>query len=534
MTERDIFLAAIDLADPAAQAAYLDLVCDGDASLRARVESLLRSHEAAGSFLCVPAVGDLEAIGSITRDIPGHQGSRSDQTGSRAPERDESLGFLAPSHRPDSLGRIGHYEILEVLGRGAFGIVFRAFDEVLHRVVAVKVLVPELATASPARKRFLREARSSAAVRHEHIVQVYAVGEEPLPYLVMEFIPGETLQQRVDRTGPLDVAEVLRIGRQIAEGLAAAHEMGLIHRDIKPANVLLDARPTPRVKISDFGLARAADDATLTRSGVVAGTPTYMSPEQARGDALDPRTDLFSLGSVLYVLCTGRLPFRASGTIAVLKRVCEEDPRPIRDVIPEVPERLCHIIQTLHAKDPDGRFQTAQEVAELLANCESATPAPKRLTRFSGKLFELRKPSWSLPQPRRSVAIAAVCAPVMLLVSWAVWSGPATLRYFRNKGEVVVDPTPGLSSYIIWRDGDAVTDWFDGKAGKTIELPPGTYEFKTGLWPAGRTVERWELTTHGLFSTRSSWQGKHDFVVDVAPGDHVTVRPVLRAPPRPG
>src|SRR5262249_3077252 len=148
----------------------------------------------------------------------------------------------------------------EVLGRGGFGVVFRAFDEALQRVVAVKVLAPEMA-ASPARKRFLREARSSARVRHDNVVQVYAVEEAPLPYLVMEFVPGETLQQRLDRVGPLEVAEVVRLGRQIAEGLAAAHGTGLIHRDVKPANILIEAGPDQCVKLTDFGLARAADDA---------------------------------------------------------------------------------------------------------------------------------------------------------------------------------------------------------------------------------------------------------------------------------
>lgn len=165
-----------------------------------------------------------------------------EQEGGAGTADEVPLGFLAPATRPDSLGRIGHYEVLQVLGQGGFGIVFRTFDEVLHRVVAVKVLAPQMAATSPARKRFLREARSSDQVRHENVVQVYEVGVQPLPYIAMEFIPGETLQQRLDRVGPVEPAEVVRIGRQVAEGLAAAHATDLIHRDIKPGNILLQSR----------------------------------------------------------------------------------------------------------------------------------------------------------------------------------------------------------------------------------------------------------------------------------------------------
>src|SRR5262249_12183610 len=157
-----------------------------------------------------------------------------------------------------SLGRLAHYEILEVIGQGGMGIVLRAFDEKLHRVVAIKVMAPSLAATSPPRKRFLREARAAAAVRHEHVVDIHAVEEQPIPYLVMEYVAGETLQQMSDRIGPLEVPEVLRLGQQIARGLAAAHERGLIHRDIKPSNILLEKGAELRVKITDFGLARAA------------------------------------------------------------------------------------------------------------------------------------------------------------------------------------------------------------------------------------------------------------------------------------
>src|SRR5438132_308878 len=181
----------------------------------------------------------------------------------------------------------------------------------------------------------------------------------------MHYIAGMSLQERIDKTGQLQLHEILRIGMQIASGLAAAHAQGLVHRDIKPANILLE-NGIERVKVTDFGLARAAAELSLTQSGTVAGTPQYMSPEQAEGKAIDHRSDLFSLGSVLYAMCTGRPPFRASSGMAVLKRVCEETPRPIRETTADIPDWLVAVIDKLHAKDPAGRYQTAAEVAELL------------------------------------------------------------------------------------------------------------------------------------------------------------------------
>jgi eukaryotic-like serine/threonine-protein kinase len=377
-----LLFAALELGTAAERTAYLDSACAGDDELRRQVDRLLQAHLHVGDFLQKPAVERLAAApepGDATQEIDGStDGSDAVPSGQRglSPARaggggvcdkDNAFTFLQPSTRPDSLGRLGHYEVLEVLGQGGFGIVFRAFDDTLQRVVAIKVLAPELAATSPPRKRFLREARSSAKVRHEHVVQIYAVEEQPLPYLVMEFIPGETLQERLDRTGPLETAEVVHFGRQIAEGLAAAHATGLIHRDVKPANILIEAGPNQHVKITDFGLARTADDASMTQSGVVAGTPMFMAPEQAQGDKLDHRADLFSLGSVLYTMASGRPPFRANNTLAVLRRVAEDTPRAISEIIPEVPQWLCDLIARLHAKNPEDRIGTAKEVAELLA-----------------------------------------------------------------------------------------------------------------------------------------------------------------------
>jgi serine/threonine-protein kinase len=322
------------------------------------------------------------------------------------------LSFLSPSELPGSLGRLGSYEVTELLGRGGFGVVLKANDRALGRTVAIKVLAPQLATSAAARTRFAREAKAAAAVVHEHVVAIHAVDAwNGLPYLVMHYVAGRSLQERVDREGPLGVKEVLRIGMQTAQGLAAAHAQGLVHRDVKPSNILLE-NGVERVQLTDFGLARAIDDASLTQSGVVAGTPQYMSPEQAQGEAIDHRSDLFSLGSVLYFVCAGHSPFRANSTPAVLRRVCDERPRPLREVNPEVPVWLADIIARLHSKDPAGRFQTAAEVAELLGRNLAELQRGKPVT-----------PPSPVPKPshhgrrfgRKTAAALIVCVPLVAL-----------------------------------------------------------------------------------------------------------------------
>lgn len=289
---------------------------------------------------------------------------------------DIDLSFLEPSDIPAALGRLGSYEVLEVLGQGGMGVVLKAFDPALHRPVAIKVLSAEYAANGTARKRFAREAQAAAAVIHEHVVPVHAVDAQASPpYLVMAFIPGQSLQQRIDRSGPLELKEILRIGMQTASGLAAAHAQGLVHRDIKPANIMLE-NGIERVRITDFGLARAVGDPGVTQSGALAGTPQYMAPEQAGGEAVDQRADLFALGSTLYAMCTGRAPFRGSSGLAVMRQVCDSEPTAIRALNPDVPIWLEGIIRRLHAKDPAERFQSAGEVADLLERCLAHVQQP--------------------------------------------------------------------------------------------------------------------------------------------------------------
>ncbi len=276
------------------------------------------------------------------------------------------LDFLPRSDRPDSLGRLGRFEMLSVIGKGLTGLVFKAHDTQLNRQVAVKPLSPELAANAEVRARFIREAQRAATVIHPHVVAIEAVENEgPIPWLVLELVDGISLRERIEQAGMLRLREILLIGSQIASGLDAAHRLELLHCDLKPANVLFE-NGLERVKIADFGMAAALDDFSGKPSGEVAGTPQYMSPERIRGQKVDPRSDLFSLGSVMYAMCTGRSPFRGTTLQAVVSRVCGDTPRPIHEVNPDIPPFLSDIIVKLLAKKPEDRFQSAAEVASLL------------------------------------------------------------------------------------------------------------------------------------------------------------------------
>lgn len=417
MSEYDLFLQAMEFSTAGERAEFLARACGGDTALRRRVDELLDAHDRPGPFLDVPVLRQMEEQAAVHSSA-----TASTHIGTPPPASPPGidLSFLQRSERSGSLGRLQHYEVREVLGRGGCGVVLKAFDERLHRIVAIKVMSLALAATSPARKRFLREARATAAIRHENVVNIYAVEEDPLPFLVMEYVDGPTLQRRLDESGPLDPREILSTGLQIARGLEAAHQKDLIHRDIKPANILIE-RGSGRVKITDFGLARSVDDASLTQSGAVAGTPLYMSPEQAQGRAVDMRSDLFSFGSVLYVMCTGRPPFRAATALAVMKRVVEESPRPIQEIIPEAPAPLVDLITRLLAKEPAERIASAKEVRVTLARQiqdsrpSDAAPAAPRSGGSSEPATEERSPG-------RGRTIAVIAAAGILLLTLALFN----------------------------------------------------------------------------------------------------------------
>jgi serine/threonine protein kinase len=304
--------------------------------------------------------------------------------GSGKPGPDESLSFLAPPEEPDEIGRLGPYHVLEVLGVGGMGIVFRARDPILQRLVALKVMRPSIAARGSSKNRFLREARATATIEHDHIVTIHQVGEDrDVPFIAMQFLRGESLHTRLRREQRLDQREALRIGREVAQGLTAAHVHGVIHRDIKPDNIWLEAG-TRRVKILDFGLVRTEDVSELTQSGVVVGTPRYMAPEQAMGLPIDARTDLFSLGSVLYHLLAGKPPFGGHVLTATLIAVVRAEPPPVDSLRPEVDPEVSRLVHQLLCKEPEQRPRSAAEVSQAIAAIEqrlqTGAPPPAKPT----------------------------------------------------------------------------------------------------------------------------------------------------------
>ncbi len=399
------------------------------------------------------------------------------------------INALAPTDDPQMLGRLGGYEISGVVGAGGMGVVLKAIDKSLDRTVAIKVLAPHLAASGAARKRFAREAKAAAAVLHPNVIAIHSVSnDEALPYLVMPYLRGTSLQKRLDEEGPLSLHEILRIGSQIAAGLAAAHAQGLVHRDIKPANILLE-QGVERVTITDFGLARAVDDATITHSGVIAGTPQYMSPEQARGEPVDGRSDLFSLGSVLYAICTGRPPFRAETTHGVMRRITDDEPTPIREINPDIPDWLCSIIGKLMAKKATDRFESAAEVTQLLEEC----------------LAHVQQPA-AVPLPH---------IPYSLPEKTASQANRTTKRY--RKGVIAMIATLGFLGMALWLSADApdISGRWTGEEWGEVALEqkePGTYH-GTYSDTFGKEVGGLELTWSRIERRfKGTWrEGKNRF-----------------------
>jgi WD40 repeat protein/serine/threonine protein kinase len=384
----------------------------------------------------------------------------SDSTPSTEEESGEEIDLLAPPEADDELGRLASYRVLRLLGQGGMGIVFHAEDIQLRRPVALKVMRPSLAASGVARQRFSREAQAAAAVVHDHIVSIYQVGEDRgAPFLAMPLLQGESLEDRLRRVDKLSATQALRIGRETAEGLAAAHVRGLIHRDIKPANIFLEAG-SDRVKIVDFGLARAAgDDARLTHTGAIMGTPAYMSPEQARGQAVDGRSDLFSLGCVLYRACTGVVPFKGPDVVSTLTALALTSPVSPRKICPDLPQPLSDLIERLLSKNPEQRPASARDVADAIAGIEREQAA-------SGIAPVVGRPATaSRPQPDSQTAaesrrrrLGILVATALLIVGGGLLAWQIIIRIRDKEGNEIAIETNAKkgSTVIVESDGKEI------------------------------------------------------------------------------
>lgn len=372
-----------------------------------------------------------------------------------------SYPFLRPGVFPDEIGRLGRYRVLRVLGSGGMGFVFHAEDPDLQRSVALKVMRPAVAAGDNARERFLREARAAAAIEHDHIVSIFEVGEDQgVPFLAMQLLKGESLEERLRRQKRLAAAQAAFVGRQLAEGLAAAHERGLIHRDVKPSNVWLEA-VRDRVKILDFGLVRSSrSDGATTPEGTIMGTPAYMAPEQCGSGPVDARCDLFSLGCVLYESCTGVSPFQRGDTVATVMAVIGHEPPSPDRLSSSVPLPLARLVMSLLAKDPCRRPASAAEVARSLAEVEHSVTTMRAAASAPAET----RPARPGADRRAALALTAVLIGVLGVV------GLMSLRFMR--GVLVVDcPEPGV--LLVVRHGAEIVD---RTSHRHIPLRPGDYD----------------------------------------------------------
>ena len=340
--------------------------------------------------------------------------------------------LLEPIDGDEFLGTLGDYQVIEVIGQGGMGVVFKARDPGLDRIVAIKTLLPAAQSNPKARERFRREAKNAAAVNHANVVTIHSVEvHNDMPFIVMEFVNGRSLQHDLE-SASLTELECLRISLQIAKALGSAHEQGLIHRDIKPANVLL-INGIPRVKVTDFGLARAANDASITNPDAIAGTPNYMSPEQADAGAVDGQSDMFSLGCVMYRMFTGELAFSGESPLSVIRKVCDHDPISPRQLNADLPPWISDLILRLLSKDLAKR-PTANNLVQLLERQLSQNAsAPTKIAAPENEI--------SLPKSPRQfwgVWFAAVAVMVLafVLIANSFWksdSGESSTKRKENQ-----------------------------------------------------------------------------------------------------
>jgi serine/threonine protein kinase len=437
-----------------------------------------------------------------------------------AAEHDPRLtAFLAPPQAEDELGRLGKYRILAVLGHGGMGVVFKAEDPSLGRLVAVKAMLPEVADKAGMKERFLREAKAAAAVEHDHIIPIHEVNKDSgVPFLAMPYLQGASLESWLRKGNAPTERQTLKLAREIAGGLAAAHRRGLTHRDVKPANLWLEA-PAGRVKILDFGLARLVGEQNLTQTGAILGTPSYMAPEQARGEKVDGRADLFSLGVVLYRLCTGQLPFKGNDTLSVLTALAVDHPAPPHVVAPGVSRPLSDLVMNLLEKDPARRPRSAEEVLEALQRLERE---PSKQEKDETKTIEARE------DPRKHVGRAARRTAA------------------RRRRLVLLVPIlvlfAGLIGVATWTMTDKLSNGWpqeiqNGIGMKLVRIPPGTFMMGSPKGEKDREPVSKDEQQHEVEISQEFWLGVHEVTqkqFKAVLGYNPSYPAAVRFPPIPG
>lgn len=425
------------------------------------------------------------------------------------PDEDLLFQVLEPCEKPGRIGCLDRYEVIETIGCGGMGIVLKGFDPSLERPVAIKVLASPSACSRKARERFRREARAAAAVRSEYVITIHAVEEQaPLPYLVMEYVEGTSLQGMLDLGAPMELEKILQIGAQAAVGLAAAHEQGLVHRDVKPANILLEEK-TGAVKLTDFGLACAVDDREYASKGMLAGTPEYMAPEQAAAGRVDHRADLYSLGSVLYAMCTGGPPFHTDSAQAVLHRIRHDTPPRVDQARADLPEWLVDVIEKLHRMEPARRYSSAAEVADLFDG-------------HSGHQSSANNQRGSSTGRRLGLAMASI-----LFFGGVLGLGALIATQFEADGQEESTNVVASERETPVADVPYLVRRFKGHTGPASKLafsPDGKLAVSGSGWPEGdRTMRLWNVETgQEIRQFRTSYLPGAVHSVAVAPdGRHV-------------
>ncbi len=458
-------------------------------SCAAAVETLL------GKDTLLSDVGRESAEAPAGEKVPADLTPRLLALAGRSTDRSLTLAALNPAQGPGEIGRLAHYRVLRVLGEGGMGVVYLAEDVRLSRTVALKTMKPETAADPLRRQRFLHEARAAARVEHDHIVPIYDVGEDGgVPWLARPLLKGESLDGMLRRVKVLKSAQAARLGAQVARGLAAAHAAGLVHRDVKPGNIWVEPegeerewRRLPadgdpgggRAKLLHFGLARdqaspggESGEGPLTRTGAVVGTPSFMATEQARGEPLDSRADLFSLGCVLYRAVPGQLPFQGRGPMGTLLALANETPPTPNEVNPEVPGPLSALIMNLLAKDRSARPASAAAVAAALEAIQDTPACPASGAERTTEVVEQVQQAVA---PRRGWRLATAAA-LVLAMGATLAAGIVVILKDKDGKEVGRVTVPEGGSAVIKPDGDGGDP--DCKAAEWVLSVGGTIKIR--------------------------------------------------------